>query len=133
MTMPYNDSEPSEYFLKSLEGGGGPHVTCCCGIDYYATDNTDGYYDDWPEPPEESYTVVHVPYGSVEYKTLDGNGYVLDCDKCMKRLRRYEDFIWEERGAIRDYLKSRIAAAKKWAEYEFLQNIIAGFDDDTNE
>ena len=63
---------------------------------------------------------------SFGYIDLDGQTFVKGCEGCSKALAKYEQFIWNNRGYIREYLKIRVDQGKAWYEQEKLLNIIAG-------
>jgi hypothetical protein len=126
--LPYNDKEASDLMFRSLDcRGGGKFIECQCGIDHYATgpDNYDVDYDP-DEVPDESDKVKLHDYSTVTYGELNGQVFVDDCQGCKERLRRFENFIWNEKNTIRYYLKNRIDAEKKWADEQQLLNIMAG-------
>ena len=127
-TMPYDDTIASDFMWDACRGGGGPWATCQCGIDHYSSDpESDEYNAD--DIPDESDT-VKIHYGqSVGYVMVDDVAFVYDCVGCKKKLRRYENFIWNNRAEIRDYLKNRIKKEKEWADHEQLMNIMAGIND----
>lgn len=109
----FDKTAPSEMFLDSLYGGGGPVVDCQCGTEHlaegYDGENSDDVY-------------------CYEYKELNGLTFVLECEGCMKKLAVYEQFMWNDRDSIRRYLKTRVDQELKWAEHEKLQNVLAGID-----
>jgi len=131
-TLP-NDGITSEMFYDAQERAyGGVYVECRCGIQHYAVDSR--YRYDWEdnvefpkETSEGNYQVKHHhDCDSVGHFEFIGQQFVYGCDGCSKYLRRYEDFIWQERDTIRNYLKIRIDQEKKWADQEHLKNILAG-------
>lgn len=127
--MPYNDKEASSLMQQSLDcRGGGKFVECQCGIEHYAV-VLQGYDDDeydLNDVPDESDKVQHHSYSCVTYGELNGLMFVDDCQGCKEKLRKYEDFIWNEKNTIRHYLKDRINAEKQWADEQHLLNVIAG-------
>lgn len=124
-TMP-TDGTASDMFIDAHESGyGNSYIECRCGIEHYAINQ----YQDEEDPPgypEESDKVKHHDDNFILAFDLDGQLYVDDCESCKKQLRRYEDFIWNNRDHIRNYLKVRIDQEKKWADQEHLLNVLAG-------
>ena len=123
-----NDKEASDMFKDSASDRCGSGYTWCqCNIDHYCPQSQ--YFDDH-EPgsmPEASNTVMHhYDCDSVGSLTLDGRTYVDECPGCSLALKRYEDWIWNNRNHIRDYLKLRVDQEKRWAEYEHTKNILTG-------
>ena len=121
------EGETSEMFLDAGEnlGVGGSSLYCSCGIDHICT----GYYlseDEGEDFPEESEHVKLHTQDCVTGFEIDGKLFVTDCEGCKKKLRRYEDWIWNHRSLIRDYLKIRIDQEKVWADYEHTKNLLAG-------
>lgn len=124
-TMPKNEEHCTEMFSDSIMGGAGTWVECQCGIDHYAVDSE--YNDEDYSAPDESDTVRHHFFcDGISYGNLDGQIFVWECDGCKKKLKRYEDFIWNSRSEIRRYLKTRIDQEKVWADQEHLLNTLAG-------
>lgn len=106
------DNEASDMMWNAGLGGGGPYVHCSCGIDHTLPDDlTDEEYE-----AAESYFYIEV----------DGMLFVESCDGCREKLLKYENFIWNNRKLIRNYLKTRIEQEHTWAEQEKLLNTIAG-------
>lgn len=136
-TLP-DDDTASEMFHDAQERAyGGVYTECRCGIQHYAVDSryidTDNRYpweDDIkiPNETDEGDFKVKHHHGcdSVGHFEFIGQNFVHGCDGCSKYLRRYEDFIWQERDTIRNYLKIRIEQEKKWADQEHLKNVLAG-------
>jgi hypothetical protein len=125
--LPYNDKEASDLMFRSLDcRGGGKFIECQCGIDHYATLSDDCYYDENEDIPDESDKVKLHNWQSVTYGELNGQVFVDDCKGCKEKLRKYEDFIWNDKNTIRYYLKNRIDAEKQWADEQQLLNIMAG-------
>lgn len=124
-----DDKQTSEMFYDAQERGyGGAYVECRCGIQHYAVNFHQYYEEDIPEETDEGdYKVKHHhDCDSVGYFEFVGQSFVYGCDGCSAYLRRYEDFIWQERDTIRNYLKIRIDQEKRWADQENLKNILAG-------
>jgi hypothetical protein len=128
-----NDGTTSEMFLDAQHRCYGSfYVECRCGIQHYAVDSRYRYSweDDIEVPPETTEGDFRVQHhgdcDSIGYFEFIGQMFVHGCEGCSKYLRRYEDFIWEERDTIRNYLKIRIDQEKQWADQEHIKNILAG-------
>ena len=136
-TLKYAVSEkkPSKMFLKSLTGGGASSIYCNCGRQHYAPNNL--YNSD----DEDDYTAMlndalaeqkkHGDGVIIDYENdfirahdIDGKTFVEDCP--CNGLRKYEDWIWNNRQIIRDYVKLRVAQESIWAEQEVVLNKLAG-------
>ena len=137
MTKEYSvcEKKPSKMFLKALHGGGSSNITCHCGRRHYAPHNLDGSEDEndyqlmldscREEQKKDPKGVIIEPFDDfVYYKELGGNPFVVDCP--CSGLRRYEDFIRNNRDSIRDYYKFRIDQEAKWADAELIKNKLAG-------
>lgn len=98
----------------SCRGGGSSWITCDCGITW--------------EPPEDLEEDDDRGYDWFRYVEFNGRTFVEDCDTCSQKLAQYEQWIWENRHEIRDYLHTRVDQQLKWAEQEQLLNTIAGID-----
>ena len=107
------DGTASSMMWDACQGFGSTMVTCSCGINWQ--DEDFDYESDDYEDCETFYFVE-----------LDGRHFVSECDGCKTNLKKYEDWIWHNRDAIRDYFKIRINQELKWAEQEKLLNTIAG-------
>lgn len=104
------DDQASEMMWDAGMGGGSSYVHCSCGKDHsMAEDLTDEEYD-------TEY------FGYIE---LDGQTFVYGCEGCAAKLRRYENFIWNNKDTLRRYLKIRIDQEKMWADQQHLLNILA--------
>jgi hypothetical protein len=68
--------------------------------------------------------VINYEDDFISSKELDGKIFVEDCP--CSGLRKYEDFIWDNRDAIREYLQIRVVQEARWAEQEVLKNKLAG-------
>lgn len=108
-----NEKEASDMFWDALRGGGSSWITCDCGTEWK------------PDNPEEDDEDTYYYYRYVE---LEGRTFVEDCDSCCAKLAKYEQWIWNNRHEIRDYLKIRVDQHFKWAEQEKLLNSISGID-----
>ena len=103
----------------NVEGGGGPWVERSCGKEYLCVDSRSNDEEDiqWMNDAlvNHSKTCIKVEeYDCVEYKRLDDKIYVYDCE-CggIKNLKRYEEWIWENRHLILPYLRDSIAKEKE--------------------
>jgi len=130
-TLP-SDGKSSEMFYDAQERAyGGVYVECQCGTQHYAVESRyfDELYDTVEAPPESTEGTFPVKHhhgcDSVGHFEFIGRQFVYGCDGCSKHLRKYEDFIWQERDTIRNYLKIRIDQERKWSEQEHLKNILA--------
>ena len=129
------EHKPSKMFVRSLKGGGSSSIYCCCGRMHYAPSNL---YD---SDDEEDYTsmlddalaeqskdpdgiVINYEDDFIHCKDIDGKTFVVDCP--CNGLRKYEDFIWDNRDAIREYLQIRVVQEARWAEQEVVKNKLAG-------
>lgn len=134
-TKPLDDTA-SEMFIDAHEYGyGGAFAECRCGISHYATRFYEDEIEDEDElrdrlPPESEH-VKHHDADAVLHFELDGRHYVSECEGCRKTLARYEQFIWDNRQHIRNYLKIRIDQEKAWADQENICNILAGISQKT--
>jgi hypothetical protein len=107
-----DDNQASEMMWDAGLGGGSPYVHCSCSKDHSLPAEAD-------EDNYKGYEFFH-------YIDLDGQVFVEDCPGCSKKLAKYENFIWQNRNHIREYLKIRINQEKAWADQEQLLNTIAG-------
>ena len=133
--MHYNDNfqsdEPSETFLSSCDRFGSSEAQCDCGKTHYAllaVDCTDADYSyqeyvlsQYEEDKEN--TVIHHDDNFVHTVLLAGRTFVIGCE--CKTLKKYENFIWEQRNVIRSYLKHRVKLEKHWADEENLMNALS--------
>jgi hypothetical protein len=127
-TLP-SDGKTSEMFYDAQDRGyGSAYVECRCGTQHYAVDWHQYYEENIPDETDEGEFKVrhHHDCDSVGYFEFIGQHFVYGCDGCSVYLRRYEDFIWQERDTIRNYLKIRIDQEKRWADQEHLKNVLAG-------
>lgn len=131
-----NEKKPSKMFVNSLTGGGASSIYCNCGRQHYAPGNlrdsddpTD--YDNMLEDAlaeqvaNPSGVVIHYDDDFVYAKDIDNRTFVVDCP--CNGLRKYEDWIWNNRNAIRDYIKHRVDQELIWAEQEKVANKLKGF------
>ena len=127
-TSPNKDTASEMFFDAQERGWGSCFVECRCGVQHYAVDWHRDYEENIPDETDEGDFPVkhHHNCDSIGYFEFIGQHFVYGCEGCSKYLRRYEDFIWQERNTIRNYLKIRIDQEKKWADQENLKNILAG-------
>ena len=132
---PVNQKKPSKMFVNSLHGGGGSQANCHCGRVHYAPGNLrdssdeDDYQNMLNSCLEEQRVdpegvVIEYNDDFIHYKELNGILFVVDCP--CNGLRRYEDFIWNNRDVFRDYLKIRVEREHEWAQQELVKNKLAG-------
>jgi hypothetical protein len=112
----------SPEFDEAFTIGGGVRLTCECGILYF--DDYNEHTWDWEEGEREALREsAKIP----EHKTvamdgapseieIDGRLYVSGCP-CAK-LAKYEQFIWNHRRQIADYLKRRSEKEFEQAEMD---------------
>ena len=135
MAYPRTDVKPSEFFIDALNGGGSSSVYCACGRQHYAPENLlassdeDDYKSMLEDVTEEKRkdpdgVVIHTDTDFVYAKDIDNRTFVVDCP--CNGLRKYEDWIWNNKDVIRDYLKDRIEQEYRWAEEQLTLNKLAG-------
>ncbi len=140
------ETAPTDVFIDSIaHGGGSAYQTCtwCNRVHMCPDSNFDppdyGTSDDraeWRRVCEQTYkdnpsgTVLHYDTDCISDKNLNGLTFVVGCP--CNGLSRYESFIWNERGTIRQYLERRIKMERDWAEQEMVRNKLAGFTDPDN-
>ena len=108
------DGVASDMMWDAGRGGAGPWVCCSCGKEHtLPADITEEMYDAGE-------------HENIYYVELNGQQFVYDCEGCAKKLRRYEDFIWQEREHIRNYLKIRVDQEKAWWDQQQTLNTLAG-------
>lgn len=112
-TLP-RDGTASEMMWDSCRGGASSWITCDCGTDWLPPETVDEA--DWDEDSRDWFRYVEV----------EGQTFVADCEECSRKLARYEQWIWNHRELIRDYLSTRVNQQLRWAEQEKLLNTIAG-------
>ena len=135
--MNYETSEkkPSKMFLKTLWGGGSSSVYCNCGRQHYAPRNLEDSYEerDYPimladileeQKQNTDGVIINHEDDFIYTKDIDNKTFVIDCP--CNGLRRYEEWIWNHREIIRDYLKVRVEQEARWAEQELILNKLAG-------
>lgn len=127
------DDEPSTFFLNVLSGGGSSHATCQCGKEHFCPDADYGDIaedESWTEYCEAEYkndpenVMLHYGYDSVGTNEIDGKVYVYGCDCYNAGLKRYENWIWNNRKLIRDYLIARSTYEYDIAEQEKTLNLL---------
>ena len=109
-----SDDKATDMMWDAGLGGGGPYVYCSCGKDHSLP----------PDLSDDEYESADCFY----YIELDGMLFVFDCEGCKVKLRRYENFIWNNKDTIRRYLKIRIDQEKAWAEQQHLLNVLSGIN-----
>lgn len=146
MTKKYRSDpeKPSDMFVDSICCGFGSYEMECgwCGRlhlcpdttydppDYDLTDSNDSYSNRFRQYCLDEYennkegVILHYGVDCVSGRSLCNINFVVDCP--CNGLKRYEDFIWEERDSIRSYLKKRIDQELEWAEQEKTRNKLAG-------
>jgi hypothetical protein len=140
MSISYKNAivdEPSDFFVSTLNGGGGVHITCQCGIEHYCPETmySSDYEDEetmpsWQEHCEKHKlddpdgVMLHYGYDSVSYNEIDGKAFVYSCSCYNDGLAKYENWIWENRDILRKYLKARVDHEFKLAEHEKTMNIL---------
>jgi hypothetical protein len=78
--------------------------------------------DEKAENPEG--VIIDYENDFVYYSKIEGRLFVDGCP--CNGLTRYEDWIWNNRQEIRDYLKKRVEREHEWAQQELTLNKIAG-------
>lgn len=117
---------PSSLFEDILVDSGTIVATCeFCGRTHFAT-ASEGHFDEGEleglrekalKNPEMYFE--YPEYDSISYGHIAGNQAVVPCD--CNHLRKYENFIWEHRGLITQYLIKRTEQERKDAEMEAQQ------------
>lgn len=136
-------SPPSDMFVDSIHYGVGSAYMECgwCGREHFCPETSYdppdfGTEDDsaeWRKHCEESYrdnpggVVLHYDIDGISGKELNGINFVVGCP--CNGLTRFENFIWNNRATIRNYLRKRIDQEYDWAEQEKTKNKLAGFED----
>lgn len=110
-TLP-KDGTASDMMWDSCRGGASSWVHCDCGTEWTPPEDLD-------EDDEDSLNWYR-------YVEVEGRTYVAECEECCRKLARYEQWIWNHRELIRDYLSTRVNQQLRWAEQEKLLNTIAG-------
>ena len=142
MTKKYavNSNKPSEIFLDSLSGGGSHNIVCQCGREHYCPDSGN-FFNDYSDDGEDDYkfylqealahqkndpdgVIIHHDVDCVVTKDLHGAAFVLECP--CNGLWKYEQFIWDNKNNIRNYLKNRIEQEYVWAQQQLTLNKLAG-------
>lgn len=139
---PVNDNKPSVLFLRTLSGGGARSMSCGnCGREHFATYVSEGYgggdeFDDeeswayYKNEAEEALkecpegVIIHEDDSFVECKDIGGISFVVDCP--CNGLYKYEQFIWNNRNSIRDYIYERVKEEYELAQQELTRNKLAG-------
>lgn len=118
--------EPSSLFEEIVVDSVTIVATCgFCGRTHFATAH-EGHFDEGEleglrekavKNPEMY--LEYSEYDSISYGHIAGNQAVIPCD--CNHLRKYENFIWEHRGLIIQYLIKRTEQERKDAEMEAQQ------------
>ncbi len=129
------ENKPSEMFLQACRGGGASHISCNCGRMHYAPMNL--YYSDdetdyqcmldnalEEQKANPDGVIINYTDDFISASDIDGRTFVDDCP--CNGLYRYEQWIWNNKNTIRDYLKARIEQEFKWAEEQLTLNKLAG-------
>lgn len=135
-----SDKKPSKMFLRSLKGGGSHDAYCSCGRQHYCPDSNSLYDGDGGDDEGDRIqylanalqekekdpegVVIHYDEDFVATKDIDGKTFVEECP--CNDLRRYEEWVWNNRDIIREYLCSRVKQEAIWAEQEMIKNKLAG-------
>lgn len=83
-------------------------------------ENCDTEYNENPDS-----IVIHYDYEAIMGKLIDGKTWVVGCE--CNHIKRYEDWIWNNRDTIRRYLKVRVDQELEWAKQEHLKNVLSDF------
>src|SRR5574337_916739 len=131
-----SDKKPSDMFINALSGYGvgSDNLECgWCGREHLCPDTDYNHYDDdecsaeesmfrYRQYCEEEYkkrpneVVLHYDVDGISAQEMNGIMFVLGCP--CNGLYRYEQFIWENKDTIRNYLKVRIEQEYEWAEQQ---------------
>lgn len=135
MKYPTSEKKPSNMFLDSLSGGGTSSIICSCGRMHYATNDS---YDCDEEDDSQSMldcaleeqkkdpdgVIINFKDDFVHTKEIDNKIFVVDCP--CNGLRRYEEWMWNNRNTFREYFVKRVNQEAIWAEQEKVKNKLAG-------
>jgi hypothetical protein len=142
MTKKYriDDIKPSELFLDSLSGYGigSTELTCgycgrlhlCPDAEYYSAGGNAEEGDPHRLYCQEEYekntegVVLHYNCDGVSGHEMNGILFVITCP--CNGLGKYENFIWDSKDTIRNYLKVRIEQEHRWADEQLTLNKLAG-------
>lgn len=112
---------PSEDFERSFGGAGSLVISCeFCDRVHFATFNNAGDYDEGElkdllrKAKAEPDKYIEQDYSSISWGYLAGHQYVHGC-QCNKA-RAHEDFIWDHRDRIINYLEKRTKAESEEAQ-----------------
>jgi len=115
--------EPSEMMEDAFRDGIGTTDATCelCGRHVFGGYGTIGFGPDELEglqakAAQDPDKYVEVQANGVSLGHIDGKQFVIGCP--CNRLRRFEDWIWNHRRPIMDYIKARIAELLKAAQKE---------------
>lgn len=132
------DTKPSEMFVNALSGFGvgSPDKECeWCGrvhLCVHSKDMNDWDYagETWEQCCERRHKeepdniILHYNCDSVSAHEMNGIMFVIDCP--CNGLYRYEQFIWNHKDTIRNYLKDRIDFEYRIAEEQLTINKLKG-------
>ncbi len=130
-----NEKKPSKMFFKTLKSSGSSSVHCNCGRTHYApanlydSDDENDYQnmiDSALEEQKKDPTGVVIDFDNefIYAYTLDNKIFVENCP--CNGLRKYEEWMWNNRQIFRDYIKSRAAQEAIWANEETVLNKLSG-------
>lgn len=127
-----NKGQTTEEFDHAFIDGGSCWLSCECGRTHFSSQDRVGFSDDQAELEKllknaESNPDKYVDHGdeSVAMGYIDGHHLVLGCP--CGELAKYEDFIWNNRRRILEYLKTRIAnQARESNDMNVLANSVGG-------
>ncbi len=111
----------SEHFNRAIISSSSISIDCpFCGRVHYASFNNEGNFEEGEledlrkKAKKEPKKYIEHDYSSIEWGYLDGKQYVVDCE--CNGARRYEDFIWNHRYLILNYLDRRNCEIKEKAD-----------------
>jgi hypothetical protein len=123
-----HDKEPSNMFIDTLTGVGGPSMDCTfCGRTHHCIDSVDVDSDEREymlqskkDNPEA--VVIHDYYDCIEAKEFCGNIFVLDCP--CNGLELFENVIRNEAHAIKSFIEQVQKQEKFEEECSKIENIL---------
>lgn len=139
-TTPY-PTPPSKMFMDSLSktnlGCGTNELECQCGRVHLCPDSEyvedAGSYREYCEnelKKRPDSTILHYDCDGIIGYHLAGSVFVDNCP--CNTLAKYENFIWNERSLIRQFLKDKIDEESRRAAEEKTLNKLLGIDTDIN-
>lgn len=113
--------KPTEMFEDSLDSGiRSDELTCeYCNREHLCPD-AENDIENWTEQCENRYkenpdgVILYYHSDFVSGRYIDNKLFVIGC--LCNGLGRYEQFIWNNRNTIRNYLKVRIEQEHEWAD-----------------